>query len=60
MSDCARLDTVEAGSECLGSNRHVGSRRRAIMLEWTQWRREVSVQARIERMEVGDERLHSD
>ena len=55
MSDCARLDMVEAGSECLGSNRHVGSRRRAIVLEQTQWRREVSVWARFERMEVGEE-----
>ena len=60
MSDCARLDMVEAGSERSGSNRHVGSRRRAIKLERTQWRREVSVQARTERMEVGDEQLRSD
>ena len=52
MSDCARLDTVEAGSERSGSNRHVGSRRRAIMLKRTWWRWEVSIQARIERMEL--------
>ena len=50
---------MEVDDKWLCSNRHVGSERWATALKWTQWRREVSVRAQFETVEVGDERPSS-
>ena len=54
MSSWARIDLVEVGDEWSGSKRHGGGRRQAIVLKLTWWVWDMSGQARIDMVRVGD------
>ena len=59
MNGWAQIDMVGGGDEWLGSKKHGGSRRRAIVLKLMWWEWDTSSQAQIDTVGVGDKQSGS-